>query len=109
MTALNRKLLRDLWGMKTQAIAIALVLASGVATFVMSRSTVTSLNDARERYYDRNRFADVFTHLKRAPNSLVARIAEIPGVAAVESRVVVDVTLDVAGQAAVARQVACGP
>ena len=99
MTTLNRKLLRDLWGMKTQALAIALVLASGVATFVMSRCTVTSLREARERYYERNRFADVFTHLKRAPNSLAARIAEIPGVATVQSRVVVDVMLDGPGLA----------
>jgi len=99
MTALNRKLLRDLWGMKTQALAIALVMASGVATFVMSRCTVTSLREARERYYERNRFAHVFTHLKRAPNSLADRIAEIPGVAAVQTRVVVDVTLDVPGLA----------
>lgn len=99
MTALNRKLLRDLWGMKTQALAIALVMASGVATFVMSRSTVSSLRDARERYYQRNRFADVFAQLKRAPNSLGARLAEIPGVAAVQTRVVVEVTLDVPGLA----------
>jgi putative ABC transport system permease protein len=99
MTALNRKLLRDLWVIKTQALAIALVMASGVATFVMSRCTLTSLREARERYYERNRFADVFTHLKRAPNSLVTRIAEIPGIAAVQSRVVVDVTLDVPGLA----------
>ena len=97
MTALNRKLLRDLWGMKTQALAIALVMASGVATFVMSNCIATSLNDARDRYYERNRFAQVFTHLKRAPNSLAARIAEIPGVAVVQTRVVVDVTLDVPG------------
>ena len=99
MTALDRKLLRNLWGMKTQALAIALVMASGVATFVMSRCTVTSLREARERYYAQNRFADIFTHLKRAPNSLVGRIEEIPGVASVQSRVVVDVTLDVAGLA----------
>ena len=99
MTALNRKLLRDLLAMKAQALAIALVMASGVATFVTSRCTVTSLRDALEQYYDRNRFADVFAHLKRAPNSLVTRIAEIPGVAAVQSRVVVDVTLDVPGLA----------
>ncbi|HSH17447.1 MAG TPA: ABC transporter permease, partial [Verrucomicrobiae bacterium] len=97
MTAIDRKLLRDLWAMKTQALAVALVMASGVATFVMSRSTVTSLNEARDRYYTQHRFAEVFTHLKRAPNSLVTRIAEIPGVAAVQSRVVVDVTLDVPG------------
>lgn len=97
MTAIDRKLLRDLWTMKTQALAVALVMASGVATFIMSRSTVSSLIEARERYYSRNRFAEVFAHLKRAPNSLAPRIAEIPGVAAVQPRVVVEVTLDVPG------------
>ena len=35
------------------------------------------LREARERYYDHNRFADAFTHLKRAPNSLAARIAAL--------------------------------
>ena len=35
--------------------------------------------------------------MKRAPNSLRQRIAEIPGVAAVQTRVVAEVTLDVPG------------
>ena len=94
MTALNRKLCRDTIYMATQAVAISLVLACGVATFVMSLCTYASMMQTRERYYDRYSFASVFTHLKRAPNSLSARIAEIPGVAAVQTRVVVDVTLD---------------
>jgi putative ABC transport system permease protein len=38
MRALDRKLFRDLWHMKGQALAIAMVLASGVATYVMSLS-----------------------------------------------------------------------
>lgn len=99
MTTLDRKLYRDLWGMRTQALAIALVMASGVATLVMSRGAVTALSDTRDRYYERNRFAHVFAHLKRAPNTLAARIAEIPGVAAVQTRVVVDVSMDVPGLA----------
>ena len=94
MTALNRKLCRDTIYMATQAVAISLVLACGVATFVMSLCTYASMMQTRERYYDRYSFARLFTHLKRAPNSLRARIAEIPGVAAVQTRVVVDVTLD---------------
>lgn len=97
MTALNRKLFRDLWQMKSQALAIGLVMASGVAVFVMSLSTLASLSATKDAYYERYRFAEVFTRLKRAPNSLQDRIAEIPGVARVQSRVVVDVTLDVSG------------
>lgn len=99
ISALHRKLLRDLWQMKTQCLAICLVMASGVATFVMSQSALKSLETTRSTYYERYRFADVFTRLKRAPNALAARIAEIPGVARVQTRVVVDVTLNVPGLA----------
>jgi putative ABC transport system permease protein len=99
MSALNRKLFRDLWHMRGQSVAIALVIASGVAVFIMSLSTLRLLQLTRTTYYERYRFANVFAQLKRAPNSLSTRIAEIPGVAGVQTRVVVDVTLDVAGLA----------
>ena len=99
MTALNRKLFRDLFRMKGQAFAIALVMACGIAVFIMSLTTYRSLESARDAYYDRYRFAHVFAHLKRAPNALRDRIAEIPGISRVETRVVVDVTLDMPGMA----------
>ena len=57
MRALDRKLLRDLWLIKEQALAIALVIACGVATFVMSLSTLASLARTQDTYYDRYRFA----------------------------------------------------
>ena len=97
MRTINIKLLRELWQMRWQALAIALVMACGVATAVMSLSTLDSLERTREAYFDRYRFADVFAHVKRAPRSLVARIEQLPGVEAAEARVVASVTLDVAG------------
>lgn len=97
MRALTRKLLRDLWRLRTQAVAIALVVACGVATFVMSSSTLDSLRRTRDAYYDRTRFADVFARVERAPEALAQRMREIPGVAAVETRVVAEVTLTVPG------------
>ena len=63
MTALDKKLFRDLWGMRGQALAIAAVMASGVATFVMSLSTLASLVYSQQAYYDRYRFAEVFAQL----------------------------------------------
>jgi putative ABC transport system permease protein len=99
MAMLDRKLMRDLWLMKGQVVAICLVLASGVATFVMSLSALYSLRGTLDAYYERYRFADVFVHLKRAPNALADRVAEVPGVAQVQTRVVEDVTLDVPGLA----------
>lgn len=95
MKALNHKLLRDIWKMKGQAVAIALVIVSGVATYLMLISTMNSLNLTRDGFYRDYRFADVFVSLKRAPESVKTRIAEIPGVDLVESRVVADVKLDI--------------
>ena len=105
MRQLDRKLLRDLWQMKSQSIAISLVMASGIGTFVMSLSTLESLELSKSTYYDRYGFAHVFAQLKRAPKTLEARIAQIPGIAVVETRTVVDVTADVRGlpEPAVAR------
>jgi putative ABC transport system permease protein len=95
--AIDRKLLRDLWRIKGQAVAIALVIGSGVAMFVMYRSTFDSLDWTQQSYYEQYRFGHVFASAKRAPAGLARRIAEIPGVARVEARVVADVTLDVPG------------
>ena len=96
---LDRKLLRDLWAMKGQATAIAAVMAAGVTMFVAYFSNFDSLQRARAAYYSQARFADVFASLKRAPSRLEGRIAAIPGVDAVATRVVADVTLDVRGMA----------
>jgi putative ABC transport system permease protein len=97
MRKLDRKMLRDLWTIREQALAIAAVIGCGVATFVMALSTLHSLQLTQQTYYDRYRFADVFTHLKRAPLSLIQRIEAIPGVSRADPRIVMDVTLDVAG------------
>jgi putative ABC transport system permease protein len=91
---LDRKLLRDLNRMKGQVVAVALVMACGLAMMIMARSLIHSLEITRQEYYEATRFADVFAHLKRAPNSLVARVGEIPGVAAVQAGIAVLVTLD---------------
>jgi putative ABC transport system permease protein len=96
LSALNRKLLRDLWAMKGQALAIALVVAAGVAMYVMYLANFASLSETRRAYYERQRFADVFATLKRAPQRVAAQIADIPGVAAIETRTVAAVTLDLA-------------
>lgn len=95
MRALHRKLFRDLWEIKGQALAIALVIAAGIAMFVTYLSNFQSLRLTQEAYYEHYRFADVFAAAKRAPERLLVQIVEIPGVARADARVVVEVTLDV--------------
>jgi len=103
MKRLDRKLLRDLWLLKGQALAIALVMAGGVSTLLMMLSTVGSLRDAQLAYYEAYHFADVFTHVKRAPDSLAGRISAIPGVSQVQTRIVVEVVLDLPDMVAPAK------
>ncbi len=103
MRALDRKLHRDVRRIWLQALAIALVIGCGVAMYVMSLGTLRSLDETRSAYYERYRFAQVFATVKRAPERLARRIATIPGVARVETRIVSIVMLDIAGMAEPAR------
>ncbi len=97
MHALDRKLVRDLWRLRGQVLAIGLVIASGVGMLVMSLSTLESLRDTSSAYYERYRFADVFSGLERAPIRLKNRIADIPGVQTVQTRIVKIAVLDIEG------------
>jgi putative ABC transport system permease protein len=97
MDPFNVKLWRDLWRMRGQALAIVLVIAAGVATYVMALCTLESLKRAQAEYYEQSRFAEVFARAKRAPQALEARIAAIPGIAQMQTRVVANVKVQMPG------------
>lgn len=99
MSALHRKAIRDLIHVRGQAFAICLVIGAGVAVLVMSMSTLESIRWSMDTFYDRYGFADVFAHMKRAPQTAAEQIAALPGAARTETRIVYDVTIDVAGMA----------
>lgn len=97
MSALTRKLGRDLWRTRAQVLSIAAVMAGGVMSVVALRGTGSALDRARREYYVDQHFADVFATLTRAPDAMTARLAAIPGVRTVTTRVVKDVRLDIPG------------
>jgi putative ABC transport system permease protein len=95
MKAINKKLWRDLWHIRGQVLAIAFVIMSGLATYLMAAMTYHNLQLTRSLYYQQYHFADVFANLMRAPNALLKRIENIPGVNQVEGRVQGRATVDV--------------
>ena len=97
MSALRTKLGRDLWRLRYQGLSIALVIGCGIASLVAAASALASVEASRDAFYRDARFADVFVHLVRAPRAVVARLAAIPGVAAVEGRVVGDYRIELPG------------
>ena len=97
IAALDRKLLRDLWRVRSMGLAIAVVVASGIALLVASLICFDSLETTRDRYYARNEFGDVFANAKRVPRWVAGSLDELPGVVRADTRVVAGVTLDVPG------------
>lgn len=87
MNALDRKVFRDLRLLWSQALTIALVVASGIGGFLAMLSAVDSLSRARDDFYTEGRFGDVFAAVRRAPESMVPRLAALPGVIDVQTTV----------------------
>ncbi len=97
MRALDRKLSRDLWRLRGQVLAVAIVIGSGVAVLVMSLSTLEALSDTTAAYYERYRFGEIFAGATRVPDRLTERITQIPGVQFVQTRISRYATLDIDG------------
>ncbi len=97
MRAIDRKMLRDLWGMRGPALAIALVIVSGVATFVTMTATMGALQRTLASYYSEYRFAEVFATVRRAPETLLETLRGVEGVSQVMTRVTAGVNLEVPG------------
>lgn len=99
VAALDRKLLRDLARLWAQVLAISLVMACGVMTIIIAVGAYRSLDETRAAFYERYRFATVFSGLTRAPLHLRAEIAALPGIGGVDLRIVKAALLDLPGMA----------
>lgn len=99
MSILDRKLRRDLGHLATQAVAIAMVMASGIAMYTMALYALHSLQTSQTNYYQKYRFANIFCNAVRIPADLMPRIQAIPGVSAIDQRVVFAALLDMPNMA----------
>jgi putative ABC transport system permease protein len=97
VSAIDRKLLRDMRQLKGQVLTVALVVTCGIAGYVTFQSTWRSLESSKRSYYEQYRFADAFVRLKRAPEVVAQRLERIPGVARVYPRIVYAIRLPIPG------------
>ena len=97
MTALQRKLLRDLLRLRGQLVSIGAVVACGIAGVLAMSGAQRSLRGSRDAFYAESHFPDVFASVERAPLGVARRAAELPGVAQVDARVHLRATLAVPG------------
>ncbi len=94
MRAIDRKLVRNLRTMWAQILAIVLIIACGVASFVTVITAYRGLKASKDAYYRRYRLADVFAPMERAPRYVLRDLEHVDGVRRVEGRIVFDVTID---------------
>jgi putative ABC transport system permease protein len=97
VTALDHKAWHDLARMRGQAVAIAALVACAMAAWVSTVLTERAMVRTRDAYYERQRFADAFVALRRAPEAVARRLRAVRGVAEVETRVVVGGRVELPG------------
>ena len=91
---LRRKLRRELTSSLGTLGSIVAIIAVGTSSLVGLASAQRILETSQFAYYRDYRFADFWIDVKKAPLTAVERVERLPGVAAVETRVVFDVILD---------------
>lgn len=97
MTALNRKLLRDLKAAAGMLLAITGIITVGVTCYVGLGSSYHNLAEAKRRYYAQCRMADFSVELKKVPLSELGAVAELPGVAEIRPRIQFYAAVDLEG------------
>lgn len=104
MRLLRRSLRRDLSARRAQLVAIGVTILLGVALFGASYDAFENLTASYQGLYDDLGFADL-TITGGSPDAVAARLADEPGVAAVTTRTVADVPIDVGGHRFLGRAV----
>lgn len=101
MKILNKKLIRDLWQAKGQFISVLVVVVIGVMFYSGVNSGYRNMSGASEKYYNENRFADLWVSFYKAPESLEQKVTSLPYVKMATGRVVQDVSIGISGENAV--------
>ncbi len=94
MRLLMLKTWRDIKVRKGQFIALIVLVALGITSYVAFISGYEDLQTSATETYDRMKFADFTTQVLNAPTSAVDKIRKVDGVEAVEGRLIIDTLLD---------------
>jgi len=87
MKKFNLRLFRHIRESKGQFIAVSMVVAVGIMTYVAISLAVLDLQVGVDQYYEMNNFQDVSVELMRINESGLERIRRMPRVEAVQGRV----------------------
>lgn len=101
MSVLDRKLGRELHAMRGRLLAIASILAIGVACYVALGTAYRNLSVSQMRYYAQCRMADFTIELKKIPLAEIAALADLPGMVELRARIRFFATVDLPRQSGI--------
>ncbi len=87
---LFKKTLRDMKSAWAQSLALAVIVALGIAGLISMDGAYRDLSTSYNYAYDTLHFADVAFSVQAAPSDVVEKVAHLNGVEAVTGRLVVD-------------------
>lgn len=89
-----RKLFRDLWGNKVSNLAVIIVIAIGIMSYMAFSIAIDTINLSMLTFYEQGRFPDGYFTFISAPESVVRTIRQKEGVQEAEGRIVLDVRIE---------------
>lgn len=95
MRKMNVRLVRMVSHHVGQFIAISLVIAVGLLTYVAFTMAMVNLENSLNFYYDEANFADIYVETLKVPKKGVDDVLELPGVLHAQGRLQYDVPLKV--------------
>lgn len=94
---LTKKLVRELWRQKGQALAVLSVTFLGVLLFVASGAAYVDLDGSYRETRERLALADLHVAVTTATDRDVERLRTLPSVAAADGRAVVELPVEIPG------------
>lgn len=95
MKKMNVRLVRMVSHHVGQFIAISLVIAVGLLTYVAFTMAMVNLENSLNYYYDESNFADIYVETLKVPEKGVQDVLDLPGVMHAQGRIQYDVPLKV--------------
>lgn len=93
MAVLTRKLFRTIKTTRGQFIALAVIIMVGVIVYISMATAFYNLSRSRDAFYQESDFADYFFHVVKAPETVLQRIENIPGVIKATGRIQKDIPI----------------
>ncbi len=97
VSILDCKLRRDLYAAKARLLGVVVIIAIGVAVFLLYQTVYLNLERSRLRSYAACRMADFWVNIQKVPHAEVERLTDVAGISEVRPCITQHLIIDLPG------------